>query len=419
MRILTIGESPYILSALSRIHRDMISFMKEKGNTVGAACWNYDTQWFAASDNGEFSYEKDGESVCQVFPFLDISDKASPQLYEIMKKFKPDVVISMSSSDLLPAISSIKSIYPDIFKWAAIVSDGAFPMSKSRKDDLQLADIVIATNQDTYNSVQELCKNVYSVHIPYGADTELFTPKRLPVDGSEDRVEGLFRAVMVCRNDATSNIPAFIRGVAEANKRGSAVEGLIHTDIYDPTLLQEFYDIEQMIEEHGDGCVRMTSSFMSPSDGVSDEKMREIYSDADVVVNCSLSSASGLSALEGMACGCIPMMSPVGAMKDIGLTYNAHGLKATGMTCGANLEACPFIWRDSKEYSVVSSDTIAEAICFWASFKKEEPFEIAKLREVSQTVSGLLSRNVFLKATEEAIAEVLKVKSPLVLEDCK
>ena len=64
MKVLTIGESPYLLSKSGKIHAEIIRELKQSGHEVNSAVWNFDITWFAADEKGRYFYEDDEEQIC-------------------------------------------------------------------------------------------------------------------------------------------------------------------------------------------------------------------------------------------------------------------------------------------------------------------------------------------------------------------
>ena len=123
MRILTISASPYLLSKLGRINSCLLKHFKNAGNEVSAACWYYDKSYFLADDDGKFYFDLE-DRVCQIHPIDYDVTKSVKQVYEIIKNFQPDVVLSIGDYFETDFIHAIKSIYPRLFKCSVKFSLG-------------------------------------------------------------------------------------------------------------------------------------------------------------------------------------------------------------------------------------------------------------------------------------------------------
>ena len=400
MRILTVGESPYRLTAAGRINKELIYKLRAKGHQVSTASWAYDRSWFLQDEEDKYWYETDEEKICQVFPFVNHADKAAPQVYEIMKEFQPDAVISVGGYEQTAFLFSVKAIYPDLFKWYAIMLIDAGPLREEYEEAFAHIDALAVTNKEAKEYVAEI-SNVDCHVIPYGYNDNLFYE-----DGREFGDQGTLRVLMVCQNTVVSNLAAYIDGVKRAQDivGEKGIDAYLHVNLFE----SGFYDLYSLSERFG--SVRLPDMFVSSNDGESDDDMRRLYNWADVVVDCSMASATGLTVLEGMACGAVPLINPVGALKDI-----ADGMQLDSLQ---RLNSVSYIGHRGRNYSVVNPEGIGSALGEMYHLKRMGgPSEMEKAR--NDVISYAKSRpgKEFFAEVEDITREYGTKKSVMVLTE--
>jgi len=406
MKILVVGESPFRLTSAGKINADLIKYLGA-GNEISAASWSFDTSWFLADENKDFWYEKDNQKICRVYPFINASDKAAPQLYEIMKKTQPDLVVSVGGYEQTAFISSVKSIYPDLFKWVAVMLIEAGPLSETHREAFDQMDCVVVTNMSAIKHIQEI-SNVNCICVHYGPDHDIFKAK-------SHKEEKTFRAMMNTSNTILSNLGAFTEGVS-AVRCTNLITGYLHTNIFD----KGFYDVQAIVDrEFCKGAIEIPKTFVSHNDGITDEEMVDEYNKSDVIVDCSMASATGLTILEGMACGCVPVMSTIGAMQDIynGFTdFMCRKYPDDSFFLSLPLSGIPYLGYKDKEYNFVSSDSVRSEINSLKNMKEYQKENWNKMTDAAVEFSKKYSNKIFCGRIKDIIQETMNKKSAIVLE---
>ncbi len=324
MKILTIGASPYLLVRNGKIHSDVIRRLVSEGHEVASAVWHHDEGYFMPSEENVHSYEFDCNHVCYLYPFMPKTEESSPFIYELMKAVQPDIVITIGDHKDTNFVYAIKAMYPTLFKWIAVYTIDCKGIPVVNKDAFEYADCVITTNEFALKEISSFA-NVQGLYVPYGPNHEIFSN----LNGERDLV------LCSARNAQSSNIPSFIMATSE-------VKSYLHTNMYDPG----DYNIDGLKEKYKSSSFEYTTDFCSIKDGVPDSKMVEIYNKSSIIVDCSIKSATALSLLEAMACGCVPIGPNYGRVGEI-ISEMPEGFQFT-------VQYNVFIGQNEEEFAIVS-----------------------------------------------------------------
>jgi len=300
MKILTVGTSPYLLTSLGKINSDLLCFLKQEYE-IKSAVWYLDTSWFLPSEDKQYKYEKDDEIICDIFPLFRNTERSTSQLYEIILSYKPDIIVSICDYNDLSPIYAIKQLDSSMFKWINISIIDNIPINYKYNDAFMLADCNVATSKIVAANIEKIT-NEKCHYIAYGPNQEIF---------SEEIVKNNeFRCMTTSKNIQNSNLASII----SVSSLFSDVDFYIHTNHSD---LGEI-DLKNLINRYNCGNrVFLPNDFVSLNDGVSQRKMVNNYKISDVIIDVSIGSSTGLSLLEGMKCGCIPIISESIALKEI------------------------------------------------------------------------------------------------------
>ena len=395
MKILTIGASPYLLTKLGKMNNDVLCYLKNLGYEVGSAVWHLDTSWFSPDKEGTFFFEQDGEIVGNLHPFIHLSDRSSAQLYEIMKKFCPDVVVSIGDYYETLCVSPIKAMYPQLFSWIGVFTIDALPINETMREIFEQVDYSIVTTQSGYQAVREIVGDD-SEYIPYGPDHDNF----YPIDGHRDNSR--LRTICTSKNSQSTNIACFIKGVAETK---AGVDGYLHSNIYDIG----DYDIHLLIDRFkAEDKIKLPGRFVGLNDGYSCQELNEEYNKSDVIVDVSVRSATGLSVLEGMSTGCVPVCTRAGALGEI--------LKKMPEEYRFEIPSYEFVGEKEEYFFVANIEGLTKILNNLYDIKMLQPDMFAKMSQKSIEVASGFCRKKILQRLEEIIKEKVHSKSKISIE---
>jgi len=383
MKILTIGASPYLLVRNAKINADIIEKFVSEGHEVSSAVWHHDEGYFMPSEEGVHSYEKDGKHVCYLYPFTPKTEEASPFIYELMKRIQPDLVVTIGDYKDTNFVYAIKSMYPTLFRWVAVYTFDSCGISVASKDSFEYADAIVSTSEFGLKEISSFA-NVRATFIPYGPDSRDFV---FDPTSTRDRV------LCSARNAQSSNLAAFIRA-------SSGLDSYIHTNLYDPG----DYNLDILKERYKADKLSYTEDYCSIKEGVSLSKMNEIYNNSSVIVDCSIKSATGLSLLEGMRCGCVPVGPNYGRVGEI-ISKMPEGLRFF-------VPYCIFVGQNEEEFAIISSEALNQTLINLLHNKD-------KLKEASvaaRNLSNQFSKQSFLEGFSNVVQEALLSKPVLALD---
>jgi len=383
MKILTIGASPYLLVRNGKINSDVIKRLVSDGHEVSSAVWHHDEGYFMPSEEGVHSYESNGNHICHLYPFTPKTDEASPFIYELMKAVQPQIVITIGDHKDTNFIYAIKAMYPTLFKWIAIYTIDCNGIQPVNKDAFEYADQVITTSEFALKEISSFA-NIEGNFIPYGPNHQVF--KHNP-DSKRNLV------LCSARNSGASNLPAFIMATNRLNS-------YIHTNLYDPGDC----NIDNMKQRYKNDKLEYTTDFCSVKDGIEENRLVEIYNKSAIIVDCSIKSATALSLLEGMACGCVP----------VGLSYGRVGEiisempKEMRLTVPYNV----FVGQNEEEFAIVSTMELSKIL---EKIMSDKDF-LMEASNAARIVASKFSNIVFLDNLTKIIDRACFSKQFLALD---
>lgn len=387
MRILTIGASPYLLVRNGRMNADVIAALRSQGHQVASACWHHDEGYFLPeAGTGEHVYEDaDGKPICQLFPFIFHPEHATAQVYEIMKKFAPEIVISIGDYKETDFIYAIKAMYP-VFKWIAVVTVDCLPINESHIDFLDYADLIISTSSFGADYLASKCKKKVK-YLPYGPDhTKFYRDENIVKNNN---------FLCLSKNALSNNLGNVIKATKDQDI-------YLHTNIYDPG---EF-DIMLLIERY-DSKVRLPEEFVSIKDSISDESLNCIYNAHKYILDCSVKSATALNLLEAMSAGCVPVGVDSGMVGEI--------ISMMPPEFRYIIPSVKYIGQSEEEFSVVSAEGILNMIeKINKDLASDADFLIAS--RFAMQIASHFSNTAFLNNLLSSIETVKKEESQIVLD---
>lgn len=376
MRILLVAPSPYLLARSGRLNADILSFLGKKKYEIATAVWDLDTGWFAADADNRFFFK----DICEIFPFSNKSPSIStPQLYEIIQKYKPEIVISLGDYDEVDALFAIKSLDTDVFKWIHILTLDAAPIKDTYFDIFSKIDYLISTNQMGIDETS-VYSNLSKEKCLVGVDSSIFY-------FSGEKINDELKILCCGKNSQSSGIASVIN----ASQYLKNCEIYCHTGVldrgdYDLQLLKKRYDKNNI--------VKFPEKYVGLNDGLTNEEMNKMYNNSDIFIDVSVRSATGMCLLEAMAAGCIPIVTKVGALKEI--------VELLPRDLQFFAESNLYIGNMEEEYEVVSVNSIAENIEKIRKIKNNNEGFLEAKKKIAE-VAQKMTRKMFLEKIEEVL----------------
>ena len=308
MEILIVTDSPYLFTGLGRINRELIKHLSSQGHDVKTACWGFDIMAYPKDDKNEWWYEYDEGVKIQVFPIQKRLDQFLIQMYEILKCISFDIVITIGDHVDLCALSNVKSKLNYDFKWVPYFTVESMPLLEEFKSHFNYMDKVLTTSKFGKDVIENET-GIGCVHIPLGVDLDEFyvmPDNEVKILREKKSLEGKFRLINVCKNQARKNIPAFMEALKILHDEDERFVGYLHTN--ENRKGYSGYDIRGLIKRFGlEGVLELPEKKIQHDMAVSDAILREEYNCSDAFVMTSVCEGFGLPLIESQACGLIPI----------------------------------------------------------------------------------------------------------------
>lgn len=387
MKILTVSASPYLLVRNGRINSAIIESLVDAGHEVYAAAWHHDESFFLPDQGGSHAYEKNGREIATIYP-IEPYTQGSGSLYELMKKVHPDIVISIGDYKETDFIWEIKAMLPNLFKWVSVLTVDCLPINENHNNQLEYADIIISTSDFADKYLRSFI-NAEIAKINIGPSDIFF---------EEYKTDRNISFMTSCKNAQSTNLGAFIKAMSK-----TGAQGYLHTNLYD----QGDYDIDLMIDRYGASNVFLPDKYVSIKESISDEEMREIYSSHSFYVEPSVKSATCLSMLEAMACGCIPIGINSGKCGEIIGKLNDNRLFVHYET---------YIGSNEEEFSVISIEGLSKSISELYEWAQKDPESFKILSNKSRKIALNYSQKHFTDSMKQIIEHIAVSSTPIAVD---
>jgi glycosyltransferase involved in cell wall biosynthesis len=298
MKILTVGVTPYLLTRNGNINLHVLMGLKEAGHSVEGLVWHHDVSYFQPNELGTHTFDGPKGEVGRLYPYLGERGGLAAFLYETLQSSQPQVVVTIGGCDETDFVWPLRSLYPKLFRWVAILPTAE--VNEHQREAFQYADHLIVTTRAGQESIKTLW-GLDADYVPYGHDPETYRP--LDLDYRDISV------LCSAKNAQISNLPAFMAAVGS-----SGVRATLHTNLFD----DGDNDLHLLHKRLGlAGYLELPKRYVSVREGLSDPEMNELYNRHQFFVDCSMQSATALSAIEAMATGCIPIGMNIGAIGEV------------------------------------------------------------------------------------------------------
>lgn len=392
MKILTLGESPYLLTKDGKIHSALLRSLKGDGYYPEAVAANHDVQYFLPDEVGEHFYEHGDGQRTRVYPYTGLGASLPQIVMTTLQRTQANALITIGDYSETSFVAYIKGHNPRFFKWIMLLTSGSTLVNERHRERILQADYIVTTTQVLYHAVKSLgAANVE--YLPFGPCPQTFYPKSGEKDG--------FKALCVSKCRQNSNLGAFIKGVA-----GAGVRGTLHTNRDD----KGAYDLPLLISRYGvKDRLEMTEGFNSSArDGMSTEDLNDLYNAHQVIVDCSLQSGTALSLLEGMSTGCVP----------VGVDFGAVGEVISQMPewCRFSVGYETFLGPGQEEHAIAKTKELSDHLRNLNMMSSIAPADIARAASSAKEVAQNFSKERFLSRLNDILANVLQSEHAIVVD---
>ncbi len=321
MKIVTLGLSPYLLTAHARIHSEVLKLLYFSDYEVAGIVWGHDTSYFLPKKNekGELRhyYEFEGNSI-PIIPFNSTKDP-SIAVYEVLQTYKPDMLISIGDYNDILYMKAVKMFSDSTFKWIALLANYSSPINEKNIDLVEDMDGILCTNEGSFNMLKKMFKkdDISMTHVGC-CDLSSYIDVRDELR-KERGIQNKFR-IMVCgKNMQADNVPTVMKAVAELRSEIPEIELYAHSNVYDAgdydlNLVRERFDPKNEF-------IKFPDKYVSLTDGYSADDFEKELVVSDIFVSASLTASSGFSVFDAISSGCLPVMSNTGCHRDIAAMF--------------------------------------------------------------------------------------------------
>ena len=308
MKILTIGVSPYLLTSQAKINAIVMKYLYFSGYSMAGIVTHHDPSYFLPEENSNGQpahyYTIDKHKI----PIVPLTGRKDPsiEVYEIMKKLQPDILITIGDINDFLYMKAVNMFVESPFKWLAIMMNYSRPINENNREVMTDIDGIICTSKHGMELVRDTWVG-NELDFAY-VGTELSEP-------ISTTTHDKFRVMISGNNCQSDNIPTLMETIQSLHKEKSDIELYIHTNIHD----KGDFDFRLLKERFGpnDEFISFPDKYVSVMDGYSNKDFQAELSSSDLFVSIPMNSASGLTLFEAVACGCIPIMSDVGCHGEI------------------------------------------------------------------------------------------------------
>lgn len=307
MKIMTLGLSPYLYLSDGRIHAEVLEHLFLSNYSVAAIGLNHDTGYFLPKQNekGEpvYYYEFDKHQIPLV-PFNCVQDQAIG-IHEIFKVFEPDMIVTIGDFNSLLYMKAVKVFNEKPVQWLAILTNHSYPINEHNVELIDDMDGILCTNSSSFNMFRDLYKRDH-INMIYVGGCEV---KAQPVRNDN------FRIIVTSKNTQSDNIPMIMEVASSLRTEIPELQLYLHTNVYDKgdfdlLLLKARFDPQ-------DEFISFPDKYVSMNEAYSQEDFQRELARSDMFISVASNAPTGMAAIDAIACGCVPLLSNIGAHKDI------------------------------------------------------------------------------------------------------
>lgn len=403
MRIILIGTSPYLLTSSGKLHSRIIKDLYLKKHEIAVIAHNYDTSFFVPEESKEFlryCYKFSDNNIeysVPLFPYARQKNQAEAiQIYELLEKLKPDLVITVDDFEEMYFMQAIKMFLPEL-KWLWVLTNGSIPINEQGLGVAEYADSILCTNNFTY---KQLSKNNLIDWCYVGADLSVYSR----IKKQKENNLSLFCS---SKNSFKECPPVVIEACKKASKN-IILSLYLHTNTND----NGFYNFGELdrIYDNLPYFVSYPEPGVSVNYGHSETEMNELLNKNHIYISNSMSSSTSMGVFEALAAGCLPLVNKQGCDEEIiNRLKDFVGEKENNIIEYFMYDSLPFLTMGEKYINIPKADSMVEKILKLDEFVKNKESYRRILRNISEFIKGYSSNN-FINRTEELILETVQKK---------
>jgi hypothetical protein len=398
MRIVLIGQNPYLVTSYGKLHSWIAKHLYSQGNEVAIIAHTYDTNYFVPeeTDDGKviFCYKfNDGtDNKIPLFPYKKGANSGYETeavfIYELLEKLSPDLVISIDDFESAVFMQAVKMFLPDKFKWMWVLLNGSLPINEQSISAVESADAILCTNRFTYENINSFYAHPCMDWKYVGTDHSKYFYKNIPKDG--------IRIISTGKNCLKDYIPCTMKVCSDLN-----VSLYLHLNQLDGG----FYSLDILRKRYDSESISFPENHFSVKDACSDEEMNDLFNENNVFMSSSILSSCSMSLFDAMAAGCIPLINPQGSDIEIIKSIKELEVESDYLIC----DAVDFMTTGEKILKIPIEKSMKDKILKINNiFSDRQNYErvLDKILRISKRYSCL----DFMKKVDEMVREITKNK---------
>lgn len=313
MKVVTLGLSPFLMAARSKAHAMIMKYLYLTGNTIASAVWGHNEKYFIPKEsedgNKQFYYDfeyADQKHEIPIFPFVRGRDD-SIYVYEILNQLQPEIVITIGDVSDFSYMHAVKSFYPHNLKWLHVALQYNNPINDDHAQILSSMDGILCTSRNCQESMQNLFgKDLMDMHY-VGCNPKIYN--------FVDKPDNPFRIMASPKVSQSDCAPTIMSCAPGLSKEIPGLEIYLHSNVEDPGD-HNLHALRDRFDPKGE-IIKFPEKYVSLMDGMTELEMSQEMQKSHVFVSIPMVTATSMSVLQAIACGCYPVMSDCGTNRDI------------------------------------------------------------------------------------------------------
>ena len=310
MKILFSGDSPTVHTGFGIVARNILTRLVKMGHEVAVLGINHYGEPYNQKEYPFPIYPCDKGGPDQIFGYQ--------KFWGIYEAMKPDLVFFLNDPWIIHRYMEFKpeNLVEPHTKFIAYYPTDSGPIKKVWMDTLNSMDAQICYSYYAESVVIESNggKRPDNLHqIYHGVDTKTFFPMSQSVARSYLGLpQDQFIVGMVARNQFRKRFDLMMAGFADFAKDKTDAKLYLHTALADIG-----YDLLELADQLKIDDKLILTEGVTPAQGVSEERLNQIYNSLDVHALISLGDGFGLPTAESMATACPQLVSDHSCLKEL------------------------------------------------------------------------------------------------------